>query len=253
MYTSSTRGSFCTSSTGPSQSTVPWWRTVTLRAICRTNSMSCSITRTERSAAIVSSSSPVRVVSSSVMPATVSSTSRSSGSCAIIMPISSHCFSPCERAPAFPSALSASRTVSSVRAILVGLRLAERGEDPLGRPPQRELDVVPHREIHEYRRRLELAADAQLGDLVLAQRQQVGVVAEDHAPALGLDAPGDDVEQRRLAGAVRADDHAQLATVHEEVQAAERLEPVEVHGHVFEVHDAGHLSELGGRLMPRVA
>ena len=39
-----TRGSFCTTSIEPSASTLPSCSTVTLRAICETNSMSCSTT-----------------------------------------------------------------------------------------------------------------------------------------------------------------------------------------------------------------
>src|SRR6266508_4469032 len=64
-----------------------------------------------------------------------------------------------------------------------------------------------------------------------------------------------DVEERGLAGAVRADHHAQLAAIHEEVQMAQRLEAIVVHGHVLEIDDAAgvHLSELGGRLATWVA
>ena len=42
-----TRGSFCTTSIEPSASTLPSCSTVTLRAICETNSMSCSTTTSE--------------------------------------------------------------------------------------------------------------------------------------------------------------------------------------------------------------
>ena len=48
-----TRSSCCTWSTEPSQSTRPSWSTVTVRAMRRTNSMSCSMTRTARSCATV--------------------------------------------------------------------------------------------------------------------------------------------------------------------------------------------------------
>src|SRR5207245_5098013 len=85
---------------------------------------------------------------------------------------------------------------------------------------------VPHAEVDEDRRRLELAADAEPDDVVLGEGDEIGVVAEDHAAVLGLRAPGDHVEQCRLARAVRADDHAQLAAVHVEVQARQRLEAV---------------------------
>src|SRR5439155_517744 len=83
---------------------------------------------------------------------------------------------------------------------------AERGEHARRGAAKGQLDVVPYGEVHEHRRRLELPADAELGDLVLAKREKVRVVAEDHAAALGLHASGDDVEQGGLARAVRADD-----------------------------------------------
>ena len=50
-------------------------------------------------------SSAVRIVSSSVMPATGSSSSSSCGSCISSMPISSHCFWPCDSSPAGRSGL----------------------------------------------------------------------------------------------------------------------------------------------------
>src|SRR5262249_38441081 len=60
---------------------------------------------------------------------------------------------------------------------------------------------------------------------------------EDDAAVVGLDAPGDHVEQRGLARPVGPDHHAQLAPVHEEVQAIEGLEALVGHGHILEVDD----------------
>src|SRR4029077_10419625 len=99
-YTSTTR-SFCdTWSIEPSASTEPSCRQVTLTPRSRTNVMSCSTTTTVCSLAIALSSSAVCRVSTSVMPAAGSSTSNSFGSCASSMPISNHCFCPCDRLPA---------------------------------------------------------------------------------------------------------------------------------------------------------
>ena len=84
----------------PSASTEPSCRHVTLTASSRTKAMSCSTTTTVRSRLISFKSSAVCMVSTSVMPATGSSTSSSLGSCASSMPISSHCFWPCDRLPA---------------------------------------------------------------------------------------------------------------------------------------------------------
>src|SRR5439155_22817373 len=107
--------------------------------------------------------------------------------------------------------------------------------------------IVPLGESNEECRDIELAAYAEMRELVLAEREEIGVLAEDHAATLGLDAPRHDVEQGRLAGAVGADDDPELATVHEEVEAAQRLEAVVVHRDVFEVDDAGGASGLIGR------
>src|SRR5690606_39820259 len=67
--------SCCTASIEPSASTLPSCRTVTVRAIERTKSISCSTTTTECFPASDTSSSAVRSVSCGVMPATGSSTS----------------------------------------------------------------------------------------------------------------------------------------------------------------------------------
>ena len=67
------------------------------------------------------------------------------------------------------------------------------------------------REVLEHRRLLELAADAELGDLVLAHGA-AGRWSSRRTPCrVGPGLAGDDVHHRGLAGAVRADDAAQLA------------------------------------------
>ena len=68
--------------------------------------MSCSTTTSECDPSSDRNSSAVRSVSSSVMPATGSSSSSSFGSCISSMPISSHCFWPCDRSPAMRAPLS---------------------------------------------------------------------------------------------------------------------------------------------------
>ena len=64
------------------------------------NFMSCSTTTSEWLPSSERNSSAVRSVSSSVMPATGSSSSSRRGFCISSMPISSHCFWPCESMPA---------------------------------------------------------------------------------------------------------------------------------------------------------
>src|SRR5471030_2809600 len=94
----------------PSASTEPSCRHVTLTPSSRTKCMSCSTTTTVLVMLISLSSSAVCWVSASVMPATGSSTSSNLGSWASSMPISSHCFCPCDRLPATRERKAFSRT-----------------------------------------------------------------------------------------------------------------------------------------------
>ncbi len=100
---------------------------------------------------------------------------------------------------------------------------------------QRELEVLEHGQLLVDRRLLELAADAGLRDLRLGQAQQVDVAAERDAAAVGPRLAGDAVHHRRLAGAVGADDAAQLADVDRQRQLVQRLEAVEADADVVDV------------------
>jgi hypothetical protein len=66
---------------------------------------------------------------------------------------------------------------------------------------------------------LKRPADAEPADLVRAQPGGVAPV-EPHAAGVGKGEAGDQVEQRRLAGAVRPDDAHQLARAHREGDVA---------------------------------
>ena len=71
----------------------------------------------------------------------------------------------------------------------------------------------------------------------LGQAQQVDRLAEERGAGVGPRLAGDDVHHRRLAGAVGADDAAQLAALDGQRQRVERLEAVEADGDVVEVED----------------
>ena len=103
---------------------------------------------------------------------------------------------------------------------------------------ERELQVLEHAELLEHRGLLELAADAQLGDLRLVVAQQVDGAAEEHRARVGPGLAGDDVHHRGLARAVGADDAAQLAGRDVQAQLVDGLEAVEADAHVFQVQDA---------------
>src|SRR6266508_1758384 len=210
--------------------TEPSCSTVTLTPSSRTNAMSCSTTTTVRSRLISLSSSTVWRVSASVIPATGSSTSSSLGSCASSMPISSHCFWPCDRLPAMRWRTEDSRMVSrmpSMRPAYAAVAL------------QREQDVVLHAVAVEHGRLLELAADAELGDLGLVELCQVVGAVEVDVAFVGPRLAGDDVHHRGLAGTVRADDGAHFARLDRERELVERAKPVERHGEAVEVEERG--------------
>ena len=183
----------------------------------------------------------MRSVSCGVMPATGSSTSSSSGSCISSMPISSHCFWPCDRVPASDVRAAAARpmisSTSSMRSRCAGVRRATQ------RPPerlvagQRQLEVLEHRQLLEHGRLLKLAADAGLGDFRLGQREQVDLRPEPRRALIRARLAGDDVHHRGLAGAVRTDDAAQLSRVDVQRQLVERLEAVEADGQLLEIED----------------
>src|SRR6185295_18688175 len=89
-----------------------------------------------------------------------------------------------------------------------------------------DLEILEHGEVLEYRRRLELAADAGLHDLVLLQLRQL-LAAKLDRPGGGPRLAADQVEHRGLAGAVGADDDADLVLLDIEGQIIDRLEAVE--------------------------
>src|SRR5215472_11593343 len=155
--------------------------------------MSCSTTTTVRSRLISFSSSAVWRVSASVMPAAGSSTSRSFGSCASSMPISSHCFWPCERPPASRLRTGARWTMSrmpSMRAPASPFSL------------ERQQDIVLDRVAVEHGRLLELAADAELGDLGLVEAGEIVAAVEQEVALVGTGPACDHVHHGGLAGAV---------------------------------------------------
>src|SRR6266568_2593990 len=198
----------------PSAITLPSCSTVTLRAISSMKAMSCSTTTSECLPASESKSSAVLSVSSSVIPATGSSSSRSCGSCISSIPISSHCFCPCDNIPARRRASGSSLIVS------------------------RELEILEHRVPLEHGRLLELAADAGVGDLGLGHLGEIDRLPEEGAPGVGLGLAGDDIHHRRLAGAVRPDHAAQFAHIDQQRQVVQRPESVEAHTDAVEVQDA---------------
>src|SRR5271165_4225383 len=96
-----------------------------------------------------------------------------------------------------------------------------------------EEQVLLHRQLRNQRELLEHRADAALAGLV--HRGQVDrLTAELHAPVRRPIDAGDERDQRRLAGAVLAEQHMHLAGAQVEIDAAERDHAGEMLRYLFE-------------------
>ena len=129
--------------------------------------------------------------------------------------ISAARWSPCDSAPARMCDLSASPPSlrsSATRAAHRRPRLrAEPGPETIaGRDLDRDADVVGDRELGKNLRDLEGAGHAAPHPLVGSERADVMSLEPDRARGRREQA-ADQIEERRLAGAVRTDDRAQFA------------------------------------------
>src|SRR5437762_11821304 len=117
----------------------------------------------------------------------------------------------------------------------------------LRRPRHRPHLPEPHAERREEREVLEGAADAEGGDAVRRQPQQ-RAAAEADVAALRRVEPAQAIEERRLPGAVGADEPDDLAVGHVERDAVERDNAPEAHGEVADGQNGlerhGHLLAL---------
>src|SRR5262249_45854784 len=111
---------------------------------------------------------------------------------------------------------------------LLALEPEERVPAERREPEERQRDVPQQRVVGEERDDLVGAGDAEVGPAAARDARDVPIEERDRA-AVGPELAGDEVEERGLAGAVRADDESPLAGFDAEVdgggdaQAAERL------------------------------
>ena len=122
----------------------------------------------------------MRSVSCGVIPATGSSTSSSSGSCMSSMPISSHCFCPWDSVPASAARCAGQPDDLEDVVDVIALGGCQAGDERLPErlvAPERELEILEHRQLLEHGRLLKLAADARLCNLGLGERQEIDVLA----------------------------------------------------------------------------
>ena len=93
-------------------------------------------------------------------------------------------------------------------------------------------DVLDHGHVGEQADVLERAAHAQGGDLVRSQPAQ-RLAPKGDLSAVGLVEPGEDVEERGLAGAVRPDDRADRPLLELKVHAGKGRQSAEALGDPF--------------------
>ena len=111
-------------------------------------------------------------------------------------------------------------------------------------------DVLGHGHGREQHDVLERPRDTRPDDAVGASAQQVATF-EQHTTRIGLRSTGDDVEERRLAGAVWADETADRALLQGERHIVERNDPAETPRHVLdseECHGATTIKRSGVEL-----
>ena len=160
------------------------------------------------------------------------------------MPISSHCISPCDSAPAWLLGLLFQPQGLQGRINPVGVATAhdtEQGCHHVAAVAQGKGQIVDQGEVLEHGGGLELAPDAQHGDLVFLKLAEIGSLTEDDAPGVRLRPAADDVEQGRFAGTVGSDQRSQLALIDVKVDFCQGLEAVERDGDVFQIHDGAGL------------
>src|SRR5213594_283190 len=259
-----TSGSRCTWAGRPSAILRPKSRTTTLSEIGMTSPMWCSTSRmvTPRRSRIVRSSAASTATSSWFRPPAGSSTRSSAGA-----PARARQLDALERAERQPGGgvrgdgrqveerEQLARALADLRLLAPHPRQAQRVAEEVAARATVDADhhVLEHGERREQREVLEGAADAEVGDAVRRQRQQ-RAVAEADVPPLWRVEPAQAVEQRRLAGAVGADEPDDLALGHVEGDAVERDDASEADGEITDGENRlprrGHARAYTGRAGP---
>ena len=180
-------------------------------------STSSSVTRSSRCNAAMRSKIRSAIVGAS--PIDGSSSSKRRGAEAMPRPIASICCSPPDSVPA----IWRRRSASTGNSVKMRSRLRAQSARPRTR-------VGAHFEVFEDRQRgenlppLRHMRDAEMGALGggTASRSRP---SNRILPPAGVDRAGDRLEQRRLAGAVRADDRDELSLADGQRHAAQRRQP----------------------------
>ena len=158
------------------------------------------------------------------MPAVGSSRKTTRGSCISALPSARRCFQPPQEQPGAPVEVRPDVRELDRRVAPAPELLAAKAVDA-----RVEVEVLVHGEVVVERELLAHVADA-LADLLALGRH----VEPEHRRAARRrrEQAAEDADQRRLAGAVRAEQAVDAARVHLEVHAVERGEVAELARHV---------------------
>ena len=122
-------------------------------------------------------------------------------------------------------------------------KVAGAGLGLLARAPgddRRQRHVLEHAQVREGSRDLVGARDAEPGDAM--RRQPLDFAPREYHPAaIGAVMSTHDVDERRLARAIRPDEAEDLATAHDEVHAGERLHSGEGFAHAGSTEKRGQV------------
>ena len=167
-----------------------------------------------------------------------SSSSRTSGSCTTARDRPSRCFCPRDSTWTGESACSTSRAWSQQ---LLGALARARPAQPVGLPD--ELEVLPAGEVVVQPEHVRRPAHPRAHRVRLARRVVPG---DADLAGVGHEQGGEHQHQRRLAGAVGADQPGDLAGRRGEVDAADRLDGAERAAHPARHHPGGR-ARVGDR------
>ena len=126
---------------------------------------------------------------------------------------------------------------------------AHEAKVPRGLELDRDAHVLQHGELGEDARDLKRPRDPAAAARGRGERGDVGAL-EDHAPRRRREQAGDQVEERGLARAVRPDERAELAGVHDQADVAHRPQRAEGAAEPVRLQHGRHARDPSRRAAP---
>ena len=163
----------------------------------------------------------------SVMPATGSSSSSSRGRCTSTIPISSHCFWPCDSEPAVVACVIEQATVSRPRRTSTDIPRRRRSSERKGSRKLAAMSTFSSTVSSSKTDGVWNVRPTPSRTMTCSPRPMSSLPAKIDRAVRRAHEPGDRVDERRLAGPVGADDEAHLVLRQVEVETVDGVEGVE--------------------------